>query len=471
MSPRLGGRSAWWPQGPALEEFEKEIQPGIEDVLKSLDLSYTDIFIKLYMIGRNPEKANPVIMICCLNRKTRTDAEDNIRASGLLKKHQGFGLGAAALPLENSAPLRRLGQTMSVHKPQEYTFKHPPGSVMIDSWMTKLGQRLYFERPAIGPLPYSTGGVLLEASGTYFQLTVGHVTNPVESSNPADTSLTDLDDCYFDVALDDGDDEDDDDAGLAATSRGSKTPENDSDSVVLSDQTADIFSDICEEPDNSIPDAITHPEAILAPSPFGLGQLDFTNYVEYKHIGGSRTIYVHNIARSCSQGQNVVVVTSSKGPIWGTLIPGPISCRPRRELNIQKVFQVWLSSTVVEGDCGSAVIDSQTGDLYGHLVFGGGSPIAYFVSASEIFQDISKRGMVPPPKLPLGERRYDVAGFLSAQGQNPSTALEQSPRLKAPLDKSDSTLKPRASSRGEIDMYRGEAAADDLGWQASTFYD
>ncbi|KAJ8133554.1 hypothetical protein O1611_g66 [Lasiodiplodia mahajangana] len=105
---RVGGRTVWWPQGPALKAFEELIQPKIESNLQRIDLGHTDLFIRLYMIGRTPENANPIVMVCCTNSEARDAAEAAIRECGLLSEHKGFGLGAAALPLEHPAPVRRL---------------------------------------------------------------------------------------------------------------------------------------------------------------------------------------------------------------------------------------------------------------------------------------------------------------------------------------------------------------------------
>lgn len=61
------------------------------------------------MIGREPDRTNTVIMIRCTNRDTRKDIEFRIRSSGLLDRYPGFGLSAAALPLETSPMSRLLG--------------------------------------------------------------------------------------------------------------------------------------------------------------------------------------------------------------------------------------------------------------------------------------------------------------------------------------------------------------------------
>ncbi|KAI1199511.1 hypothetical protein F5X97DRAFT_296018 [Nemania serpens] len=103
-SSRVGNRKVWWPRGPALEIFENVLEPEIQLILNQLDLGHAEVYIRLYIIGRNLENANPFIMICSTDKAARDAAKATIRESGLLKEHEAVGLGAAALPLEHPTP-------------------------------------------------------------------------------------------------------------------------------------------------------------------------------------------------------------------------------------------------------------------------------------------------------------------------------------------------------------------------------
>ncbi len=71
----------------------------------------------------------------------------------------------------------------------------------------------------------------------------------------------------------------------------------------------------------------------------------------------------------------------------------------------QQVFTVLLDGTLKAGDCGSAVVDESSGNLYGHIVYGSAaSSVAYIIPAIEVFADISARlgsavSLVPVPAL------------------------------------------------------------------------
>ncbi|KAI0872385.1 hypothetical protein GGS24DRAFT_18775 [Hypoxylon argillaceum] len=282
-SSRVGKRTVWWPRGSALDAFEKLIQPEIEKNLERIDLGHADLFIRLYMIGRKPESANPIVMVCCTDSKARDAAEAAIRESGLLNSHEGFGLGAAALPLEHPAPVRRLSPKnedcdLSTGNSKSDTAT-PPSGLLSSVWATWLF-RLLFENTLYSPpssstpdealplivrtLPslndpdvddarmfvfshvnqpilgrrivtrtesskvsghhgHATAGVVITVGENYYQMTVGHLFQ-VESERPhAERSPTPLDECHFDGQSDD--DEYDSDHGSGIARRGSLTSE------------------------------------------------------------------------------------------------------------------------------------------------------------------------------------------------------------------------------------------------------
>lgn len=77
------------------------IRPEVECILRNVELlEGAPLLLNLYMIGKSEDKANPVIMVCCVNREIRKQAEALIRESNILDTFHGFGLDSTALPLE-----------------------------------------------------------------------------------------------------------------------------------------------------------------------------------------------------------------------------------------------------------------------------------------------------------------------------------------------------------------------------------
>ncbi|KAI6086653.1 hypothetical protein F4821DRAFT_237693 [Hypoxylon rubiginosum] len=467
MSRRLGRRKAWWPRGPALDIFEKEIHPAIEAILKSVDLCYVDILIIPYMIGRDPDKANPVVMICCTNTETRNDAEVRIRSSGLLDKYPGFGLGAAALPLESSAPCRLLGgghenqNTFNEHHGDETSY-HPyfnPRAATAGSFggladmdtdicvtspaeTARLGARLYFDiSSSDGPSPYATGGIIIDVAGEYFQLTILHFTG--SNVNYFEAALGDLQECHFDVSMDDSSSDEEVEPQcdlLAATSRGSMSP------VYSPSQSNTSSSDMAESNTPAlhilgvIPRKSTWPRLRDFSPDYSMVRIppsilrNTSNKVENGH-----TLLVRKAAHVGTEERAVVVVTSI-GPLKGILLPGAIGYRPRNKVNYQKIFQVELEVAAVEGDCGAAVLDQLTGDLYGHLFLGGtGSLVAYFISAIDVFRDISS--IMGKPVSVFDGRLIDRRPFYGQSNQSGATL--------SPMTASWSSVHAQMSSTNE----------------------
>ncbi|KAI0474844.1 hypothetical protein F4859DRAFT_80863 [Xylaria cf. heliscus] len=298
-SSRVGNRMVWWPRGPALETFEKDIQPEIDNNLKSVDLGHVELFIRLYMIGRKPETANPIIMVCCTNSKARKAAEGTIRESGLLDGHKGFGLGGAALPLEHPAPVRPLSPTNQGQSPSgghsEYNSTNissqlsssttenlpcdPPvnwrphlpirspamttslpciinplpsptesnsaGPVVFASSMDPLlGRRIFTSNVSShASHQYATAGVVIRVGENQYQMTVGHLFEGNSKTFDEEEPRTNLDECHFDGQSDD--EEQNSDYKLELTGRGSATPEDDlSLSRTVSTQSGSPYSDL-----------------------------------------------------------------------------------------------------------------------------------------------------------------------------------------------------------------------------------
>jgi peptide-N4-(N-acetyl-beta-glucosaminyl)asparagine amidase len=95
-----------------------------------------------------------------------------------------------------------------------------------------------------------------------------------------------------------------------------------------------------------------------------------------------------------------VLCATSRGVLKGTLSGTPFYSRFLHSKHFTMTLSVAFESALEVGDCGSWVVDAETGDLYGHIV--AGSPrlgTAIVVPFEPIFEDI-KRRTGTPPQLP-----------------------------------------------------------------------
>ncbi|KAK3332677.1 hypothetical protein B0T19DRAFT_473508 [Cercophora scortea] len=92
----------WVAKGPALEIFETDIRPRIIAHLANMDVQQEEepVFLRLYMMGKSPEMAQPTVMVCCVNKAVRLAWRDTIERSCLLGDYPGFCLGHSPKMLE-----------------------------------------------------------------------------------------------------------------------------------------------------------------------------------------------------------------------------------------------------------------------------------------------------------------------------------------------------------------------------------
>lgn len=230
---RVGKNKAWWACGPALATFEAEIKEELDSSLRNVGLGDADIYYQLYMIGRTRETADPIVMMCCLDRSVRMHAESSVRKSDVLSRFPEFRLGASALPLEQPLPSRELaGDGNSFN--DKFNHVMPPEKRFIDnstasasqdttqhvhhsstdtSFPNFIGRRIYTLDGDTNTPRYATGGVILWIKGRPYQMTVDHIDGltPIDAPQTPPQIPIDYDECHFD-GQSDSDDEYGDDA-------------------------------------------------------------------------------------------------------------------------------------------------------------------------------------------------------------------------------------------------------------------
>ncbi|KAK5656518.1 hypothetical protein OQA88_4495 [Cercophora sp. LCS_1] len=463
-------KRAWWCCGPAMEKFEKEVAPKIEDLLRNVDLGYADIYVRLYMIGGRPDNSRPVIMICCSESTVRANAEAELRNSSLSRDFPEFSIGQSALPLEQPTPARVLaGEKGRVVIDSSNSLDHQAYGASIGTsnlrspqrspWPSASARTLARFEPAetrgpsyrlgdsladieVGrslrypgnPDRYSTGGAVVQIKNNIYQLTVGHIAEPAaESTAPAPS--TDLELCHFDGMSDEEDVAiNSEDEFYDATSRGSVTPEG-AGSWIL-EASPDESERSTSRPPSPVEGTGSspaqsagklkkheHPARRARPQAtskaVSLRSL-VQNSLEGPNPGldyalvplGPARPHLKTVVAGIQPGQSsnrakapkiragspikkqetkILAVTGS-GLIPGVIFPGATLFRNKSLPTFQKLYTVQLDGEVIEGDCGAAIIDESSGNLYGHIVRGcPGASVAYIVAASEVFKDLGER--------------------------------------------------------------------------------
>lgn len=111
-----------------------------------------------------------------------------------------------------------------------------------------------------------------------------------------------------------------------------------------------------------------------------------------------------------------------RGTIAGSLSGTSMYTRLPHATEFQEVYHVLLDGPVQDGDCGSWVIDAESGDLFGHVVAGSpGAGAAMVMPAASVFRDIARRAHVRP-RLPEAESESSAGRRSSAKRKHSAPA-------------------------------------------------
>jgi len=451
-------KKAWWACGAPMQLFDDEIKPTIDALLRNMDDAHSDIDLRLYMVGRKKEASRPIIFVCCRNATVRKTAESCIRASDLLQKYPGFGLGKSSLPLEGFVKVLH-GEDegdspiLAVPTPDHDT-ETSDLKVLALEREPHVGRKLLIRRSPDGPnLHTGTGGPVILVGGKLYQLTSGHICHEYVTQDEGEGD--DNESLDFDGKWDEEDEDDENPdgggspPGYETTSIGSRTPpeleeERESspssllglfDSTAISPQRTEESSGAEQsqfQRSEEEHEVVSESRLIAVGSIEPAEQKTADGILDYalvsvensdiksplnvaclpKGLGQESVSIAELAAPQMDEETRVVVVTSSQGPLFGTLMPTFAYCRPAGSSFFQKTQVMKMEHELLQGDSGSAVIDGGSGNWHGHIVRGcPGTRLAFLLAAVDIFENI-QQVFKSPATLLTGEMNIHGPGFL-----------------------------------------------------------
>jgi hypothetical protein len=432
----LGRKSCWEAQGPARETF-LILASEIKAYLNSQsDPVPSPVTWTMYMIGSTRESSRPTVMFCSADKSARKTIKERIDKSGLLDKYPGFDTGGCSQEFRRFATENEAGALNSE-------------STMEDTMEEK---NIFYSRSEIGPGMYvyiqsayksSTlrrtrcGGIVYN-HGRCFLQTVAHAFT--ENENTRDLATSQEESCEFEFELEDHNDTDNEDEDVEMSSRGSATPEyvesDDAAMSVSSSYVSTVSWSLTGTPGQSQQGAgVDHHSSSAVPSmlekidPKSLLSSSFGSSESLASLGSSiilstsgaqpdldyclieippsELIYFDNFLKNRCPSQTVlspkfiareepatatVTITRMDDPFNGTLSGTPTFMMLPGYVSVQEIWAVRHSGILVNGDCGSWIVDASNGALYGHIV--AGDPrlqTAYIIPAYLIFDDLRNR--------------------------------------------------------------------------------
>ncbi|KAI1011057.1 hypothetical protein LB504_002190 [Fusarium proliferatum] len=426
---KVGKELCWVAKGPARDAFAA-LAPKIKAYLeRSVEPVSSWVTWSMYMFGKSENSASPAILFCCEVVAHRKQVRNTIKDSGILDEFPGVKTAHMSRPpdFNQLVQLADDGTTLP--------FDHRPVLASLES--NPCGMQLFVESNIDDGTCYkqATVGGIIQLSDKFYYTTAGHVLSPDTAPSYTEDEVSD-----DEFEIDDDDDELSEVNDVTSTAYEKAWLAQANDAAMSPPYTSSTESKMLQPPfSSSIQDMQATQEGskctsrrvlekgpsvstFLPPERLGhvyLSSLDEPpSGLDYALIEVTRPSHcvANKIALSSfsAQGEakiqrvvtegpkDVKILTStSRGTLAGVMSGTPLYTRLPNSNMYQEVYTVLLDSRLEAGDCGSWVIDAESGNLYGHIVAGSpDSGAAIVVPFSRVFEDIEAR-VKHTPHLPL----------------------------------------------------------------------
>lgn len=418
---RARSYKCWEAIGPAQTLWKDVLEKKVERCLNNSGQTFpTSVGKSMYMFGRREESAQPIIIFCCPEKEWREVAMNTVLHSGLLRNHPGVIAGARHLPPEAADDWQDL--------PTDKSVEWSPYEVLYIPSERSCGVRIFIRAKGGSQqrgirLRKATGGGIIRCGEQYYYLTAAHAFGDKTTFQDyvrfqQEMSLDD-DSFKFGVeADDDADEEEDSDEHehlVNITSKGSTTSDSDESSTTSAElssadtQQLDLQLENNEDADRSSAQFEDTSQATSVSSKdisyevlgnrlsfTAATHLDFAliniktphlcafNEIRWQSGAETKIVRPERIALK-PKNANIVTVTGSAGVLEGYLSGTPSFWNVPHSSILCQFWTVRLAGILSNGDCGSWVVDAETGDLYGHIVAGSPSNgVAYIVPTCQI---------------------------------------------------------------------------------------
>jgi len=410
----------WESKGKCAQDYKEVETKLLKELDQSRRESFCEVGVSLFMIGKTPRKAKPVIIISSQDQRSRQEAKKAITRSGILADLD-FELGVLKyLPSGPIHPIAGLPSEASWDSTSE------SGGWDSDTWetakpalshqsATPIPLPAYYDpkqRLRITGMPLyvkttdnqsrmGTANVVHNGS-TYGYITAAHIFSSLRHAPPSiDNGEEDLG-VPFDS---DSDDEDNSEAKQLCAGSPISNPTKATESQIPDHQETKLS----RLKRSKMPSDSSEATSVPPPNLALLGHLapeESELSIDYAIIAIENTELVQQLEHfSVSEGlqsarasaaapkPSQATAWTTHGPIHGTLTSVPTLMRLSGSRSFQPVFAFVYEGTIEYGDSGSLVLDTASKELCGMVIAASDRrSLAYIVSAERILKDIAKRG-------------------------------------------------------------------------------
>ncbi|KAJ9609936.1 hypothetical protein H2200_006265 [Cladophialophora chaetospira] len=411
----MKGRTCWVATGPAREAFDTladDIKACLEDCAEPVPHS-DFITWSIYMFGRSPEKAYPVILFVCEDLQTREKAQQTIKNSGILERYPGLQTGHAPSAPESSSPKMYAAEFIENQEVSDEVISPPMNLIKISG--NHLMVTTHLGNDSLTRLA-TIGGVIRHQNDVY----IFSASHPLDIAAPQDTKGSEEMPSWRWITEDDNNSEasDDCDETIVDEKQAREMSPDDLPKACSHSEVQSYAHLVTRKAvENGSTAGLKHfHEAAKPNTRFGALQTPpwtkessvvrstELDYAVFKIAGfdpftvnadTNRTPSVSRHTSVISTGPKdtkVVACTRSRGLVTGRLDETPSYARLPNCKTYQEVYTARFEEPLSKGDCGAWVLDIKTGGLYGHIVAGSGPRgVAYIMSAHNVFADVKER--------------------------------------------------------------------------------
>jgi hypothetical protein len=439
-----------WEAKDQVASAYKELEPKIQEELrKTLPESSRITGFAVFMVGRNPERAKPIIIIFSPDDNSRGAAKKAIKDSDLLM-NTIFSLGT--LRTHPAGHIKKIA--MENESIAELPSFIPPYEVLFD-----LGERIrlvgmpIFIRHSMGSVRRATANVVYDGA-RFGYLTAAHAFEEITSTEQ-DMYEDDLD-IPFDTGSEIDEDEPTDeernmlsihsDTSLETVESEERLPASSDTSRSRSSSPQTTQSHISlmqsrqtEASDESTNDAAESP---LAPNykPLGtalapVATLDYVVIVVENYVVESTLRKLYNGPESMGErfttemidiDSKPIIAWTSHGPQSGSLIATPMTmCFSNSSYELVYKFTYHEAEAIRMGDCGTFVTNPEGSILYGHVISMSETiQTGYAVASSRTVQELERVGRWRMLSIEDASVPAATVGSLDKQSSLPDNIFE-----------------------------------------------
>lgn len=390
---KIGRLHCWQAKGTVRRSF-LVLKDHIKEHLEEHgDVVSTPVIWQVYMIGKSRKSAYPVIFFCSKEADARKTVRKQIEESKILANFPGFKTGDCTRPLEFDELKPLAADRMEVSQ---------PSAIQNVECGNPVGCQIEIQQ-GLDRRVNATVGAVFNWDGLLVFITAAHAFFEHDLMlNFDDDDENDFELSFEEGALDAGHDELSEGSDEDKAVDGFDQQSNNESSA----QNVNTLGRHSGVRNSGLSGALTYtPDDVVLSSKDGPNPaLDYCLVMlkgnqlsarglphAYPHCD-YHAIQPRMRATQTPRDAQVIAYTGSGTATRGMLSGTPTIMTLPGGKKTQELWSVKLKGTVSEGDCGSIVVNEETGNLEGHIVAGcPGSGNAYIIPAHGVLQDIRRR--------------------------------------------------------------------------------